>query len=384
MNRRRLAILLLAAVLAITAGLFVSTQRNSPPQSSEPALLPGLANDLNALTAVTVRKGSAVVTLHQSGGHWTVAERADYPADVPKLRKLLLSLRDARIVEEKTSDPARFAVLGVEDPADPAGVGAEVTLATANGKSGAIVGKPVGAGNYVRRLGENRSFIVEPAITFETEARFWIDAQLLDVPVALIQSIEFKPAAGAGYALHRSKPADSSFSLEGVPPGRTPKDGPALAPPPSTFSALDAEDVAAAKDIDFAAASKVTLSLTDGRVITLTGTVIAAKHWIEVTVTGDKEGALAAKAAGRAFEIASYRYDAIFKPVEQLLEPLPQKAEPTRKPGSQQRPTPAQPAPATRAAPPAATPAAPATRTAPSAASQPTAATDKAQPAAPP
>jgi hypothetical protein len=177
---------------------------------------------------------------------------------------------------------------------------------------------------------------------------------VFDVPVALIQSIEVRPAAGAGYTLHRSSPAESSFSLEGAPAGRTPKDGPALAPPPSTFAGLDAEDVAAAKDMDFAAASKVTLTLTDGRIITLSGTVVGDKHWIEVAV--NKDAALTAKATGRAFEIAGYRFDAIFKPVEQLLEPPPPKAEPARKPGSQQHPTPAQPAPAARRAPPAAPP----------------------------
>jgi len=59
----------------------------------------------------------------------------------------------------------------------------------------------------------------------ETEPRFWIDARLIDVPVALIQSIEFKPAAGAAFALHRLNPADNSFSLDGVPAGRKPRMG---------------------------------------------------------------------------------------------------------------------------------------------------------------
>ena len=186
-----------------------------------------------------------------------------------------------------------------------------------------------------------------PAITLETEARYWIDGLLLDVPVALIQSIEFKPATGPAYTLHRLNPADASFSLEGAPPGRTPKDGTALAPPPSTFTSLDAEDVAQAKDIDFAASSQVTLTLTDGRIITLTGVASADKHWIQVKSNQD---ALTAKAGGRAFEIASYRYDAIFKPLEQLLAPLPQKPGPSKAASQEKLPT-AQPAPAGSKAP---------------------------------
>ena len=44
---------------------------------------------------------------------------------------------------------------------------------------------------------------------------------------------------------------------------------------------------------------------------------VGDKHWIKVQA--DKDAALAAKAKDRAFEVAGYRYDAIFRPLEQLL-----------------------------------------------------------------
>ena len=81
--------------------------------------------------------------------------------------------------------------------------------------------------------------------------------------------------------------------------------------------------------IDFAASSRVAITLTDGALVTLVGTVVGDKHWIQVTST--KDTALTTKAAGRAFEIAGYRYDGIFRPVDQLLvpkEPPPTKAPP--------------------------------------------------------
>jgi hypothetical protein len=162
---------------------------------------------------------------------------------------------------------------------------------------------------------------------------------LIDVPAALIQSIEFKPAAGAGFALRRLNPADNTFSLDGVPAGRKAKDGHALAPAPSMLTGLNAEDVAATSTIDFASPTQVVVTLTDGKVLTLIGTVVSDKHWIQVT--SNKDADLTAKTRGRAFEIASYRYDEIFKPLEQLLEAPPQK-------------TPAAPKGASKAAPAAA------------------------------
>ncbi len=84
---------------------------------------------------------------------------------------------------------------------------------------------------------------------------------------------------------------------------------------------LAAEDVAAAGDIDFSKPSTTVVTMADGGVITLTGAVIGEKRWIQVAAP--KDAGLSARTRGRAFEIATYRYDGIFKPLEQLLVPKP-------------------------------------------------------------
>jgi hypothetical protein len=349
MSRQRFIALLIAAVLAISGALYLSTRRNLPRDPQGGALLPSLAGELNTVTALSVRRGSTAptVTVHAQDGRWIVAERGDYPADVSKVRKLLLALSDAKIVEEKTSNPANFAVIGVEDPSAPGATGAEISVTARDGKHAVIIGKPVGAGNFARRGGENSSYSVEPGISFESEPRFWIDTRLLDVAAAGIQSIEVKPAAGSAYTVHRvvaapvsggapvsanagaagppaPKDAENSknagnFALDGVPPGRKAADAASLAPSPTAYSGLTVDDVTPAGDVDFSKATVATLTFSDGNVITMTGTTIGDKHWVQVK--SSKDTALNAKAAGRAFDIAGYRFDAIFRPLEQLLVP---------------------------------------------------------------
>jgi hypothetical protein len=377
MNRQRFIALMVAALLAISGALYLSTQRNLPRDPHGMALLPSLAGELNSVSALTVRKGAAApVTVHKQGEQWTVAERADYPADLPKLKKLLLALSDARIREEKTSNPDSYAVIGVEDPSQPGATGTQIELTAQNGKHALIVGKSAGEGSFVRRAGEKTSYIVEPAISVEAEPRYWIDTRLLDIPTDKIQSVESKPATGAAYSVHRVAasqpkatdnksgspssaasatnpqtanpsaanppappappvPAADKFVLEGVPSGRQAADSQTLAPSPAHFSNLDIEDVVPAGDIDFSKPSTVTVTLADGSVITFTGAVIGDKRWIKVAAP--KDAPLSAKANGRAFEVASYRYDGIFRPLELLLVPKP----PPPAPPSAKKPAPA-------------------------------------------
>jgi hypothetical protein len=357
MSRRRFVVLLIAALVAISGALYLSTQRNLARDTHGLPLLPSLASELNSVTELNVRKGSAtpLVTIHKQGEQWTVAQRANYPADVSKLRRLLLSLSDAKIREEKTSNPASYSIIGVEDATLSGASGAQIEVTAHDGKHAVIVGKPGAEGSFVRRVGENTSYIVEPAISVEAEPRFWIDTRLLDLPADKIQGIEAKPAGGPDYSVHRvSAPAPtaapataapatapanagsanagsanatntaapaSNFELTGVPSGRKAADSQQLAPSPTTFGSLTADDVAAAGDLDFSKPSIVTVTMADGNIVTFTGATIGDKRWIQVTAT--KDAALTAKTAGRAFEIPAYRFEAIFKPLEQLLVPKP-------------------------------------------------------------
>jgi uncharacterized protein DUF4340 len=322
MSPRRFILLSVAAVLAICAAFYLATKRNQAPDAGDTLLLPTLASELNSVNGLSVRKGSAAnsVTLHQVAGQWSVAERGDYPADVPKLRKLLLDLVDLKIVEAKTSNPASFAVIGVEDPSQTGATGAEITVTTPQLKHSVIVGKAVGQGSFARRSGENQSYIVQPALSFGADPRSWIDSRLIDIASTTIQSIAVKPAAGAGYTLQRL-PGDAGFSLDAVPAGRKPLDAKALAPSPTLLSGFTTEDVAAASGIDLGKSEQAIITQADGNVLTVTGVTVGDKRWIEVSST--KDAALNAKAQGRAFEVATYRYDAVFRPVEQLLIPKP-------------------------------------------------------------
>ena len=70
MNRQRFIALAVAALLAICGALYLSSERNVQRDSHGALLLPSLASELNTVTALSVRRGSAApsVTVHQQAG----------------------------------------------------------------------------------------------------------------------------------------------------------------------------------------------------------------------------------------------------------------------------------------------------------------------------
>jgi uncharacterized protein DUF4340 len=364
MSRQRLVALVVIALLALGGASYLAGRRNSSADTHGALLFPTLAAQLNSVTDVTVLKGSSTpaVSVHRQGEQWTVAERGNYPADVVKLRGLLLSLTDAKIIEEKTSNPASYPVIGVEDPLKPEAASAEVTLTSADGKHAVIVGKSAPEGSYVRRAGEEKSYTVAPAISVDAEPRFWLDTKLLDLKSADIQKVDVKFAGGPSYLIHRpavpaapaaaatpppapapaAPPTPADFVLDGTPAGRKAAEPSTLAPSPTAYGNLSIDDVAQADGIDFSKGSVVTVTLNNGNVVTLNGAVVGDKHWIKIAATQD--AALSAKATGRAYEIANFRYDAIFRPLEQLLvpkpAPLPEKLPGNKPPRAQSSPSP--------------------------------------------
>lgn len=174
------ALYIVAALAAAAVALAVIGQRQSAPTAppSGGRVLPGLAADLEALRRVTIVTAGArpVVTLERAGDTWTVAERDGAPADVGRLRDALVALSEASIIERKTADPARHALIGVEDVALETAAGTLVRLETADGSSAELIlGNAERTGEqFVRRPGETQSFLVDRNPELPRDPAEWV------------------------------------------------------------------------------------------------------------------------------------------------------------------------------------------------------------------
>lgn len=222
MSRRNL-ILLLAGLLVLTI-LALLAGPGSRHDSDDRLLYPGLKAELNDVSEIVIRGpgNQLIATLRQSDKHWMVAER-DYPADVGKIREVLLALAEARIVEEKTSTPELYDRLAVQDIALATARGVQVEISGTRSPLQLIVGEIQADGtdmSYVRRSGEAQSWLVTGRLTPGKTTGEWLDRQLLDIPATRIQSVAITHPGIETLRMNRTEADIPDFSVANIPAGR--------------------------------------------------------------------------------------------------------------------------------------------------------------------
>jgi hypothetical protein len=373
MTSRRLLILCIAAVVAIAAGVWLAGRQGSSGSGAEPgALYPGLKEQLNSVSAVHLYKAgdARVVELQHAGDTWTVGERDKYPADESKVRKLLIAIADAKLYEEKTSNPEQYATLGVEDTKGASATSLRIELVGTAKPVDLIVGKQ-GAGaraNYVRRAGESQSWLINSSIDTSATPEAWLRKDIIDVSADRMQSATVETKGAKPYAAAKATRADANFAVEGLPKGKSLSAPSAANTFATSLTSLSLADVRAASAFQSTPpAAHATFKTFDGLVVDVDGWVQDQKHYValrpsfdaaqaahfkvatapadekkpaEGTKDDKKEATTAkpaeapkpaaanveedakkaaAKLAGWVYEIPDYKYESIFKPVDELV-----------------------------------------------------------------
>jgi len=354
MSARRVVVLLVAGLLVVAFAVWLSSKRHLERSTlAGDVVLQGLENALNTVTEVRLSKGDGTAaTLKRGAEGWNVAQR-DYPADSGKVRKLLLDLAALNVVEEKTRTPANYPLLGVEDVNSPQATGTRVDAVTPGKTWSLIVGKSSsGKSGYVRVVGAEQSLLATPLVSVDADPRHWLDHTLLDISQERIQEIAVKPAQGPAYTAHRDKKDQSDFGVAEVPKGRELSSPAAADPIAGSLAGMTLDDVRRAAD-----AATTPAPAAKPAAVAPTSATAAVAHatfrtfdGLELEVTGHKEGdkslvtltarstaketeaeaqSLAARLKGWEFELPGYKYDGMFRPLEDLLKKLP---EPPAKP----------------------------------------------------
>jgi hypothetical protein len=372
MNPRRLVILLVAGLVIIAVALWLSSQRHLERSivAGQP-VLPDLRPALNSVNEVRLIKGDGSrTTLKKRESDWVVAER-DYPADSGRVRKLLLDLADLKVVEEKTRDPANYPKLGVEDVTVANASGTKVEIADGKKPVDLIVGKSAGMkSGYVRVPSAQQSLLAAPQIIVDADPKRWLDRTLLDIAQERVKEVAVTPATGPAYTVTRASKDQADFTIPNLPKGRTLASNSAPDPVAGSLAALTLDDVrkagaastanantpkplaiptkadnasgAESSPISDAASSSskvpagsaaakaegpahAVFQTFDGLTLDVTGRKDGDRHFVTFNAKSsaketEKEAqSINTRVQGWEIEIPSYKYDAMFRPLEESL-----------------------------------------------------------------
>ena len=292
----RIQLFLLSALLLVGAGAWYLARTSAPVKDagSEP-LSVTLQDSINSVRKITVRGLGEEVILEGYGSDWKIANRDNYPALFSRVRGVLISLSEARIIEYKTSNPELYAKLGLQ-PIDEEGVSSrQVIIEDGTGKImlDFIVGdESTGAipGYYARYSDNPRSFLVDGELNIDATMRNWLDADLANIDADRVKEIIVRRDGEQSLRIYRESLEQYDFSIDNIPEGKEILSQTTLNRMGTILSALSAEDVLGKESFTFSdSAINTRVILFEGMVADITAEYVDGKAYATIDFSADEE-----------------------------------------------------------------------------------------------
>lgn len=321
----------LAIVVAVLVAVLVVMQlANGPAEDTTgELLLPDLKARINDIDSLVIeRSDQSTVSIAARDDRWVVASRGDFPADVAKIRQVLLALADARVLEQKTANADRYVALGVQDPEVEGSAGVRLTAAGGGEEFAVVLGNvATGSNRYVRPAGEPGSLLIDRDPGVPDDVAGWLANELVDIDTDDVASVSIEHADGERIVIEKVSADDADFTVVGIPDGRElsyPTVANSIA---GALNGLELEDVRSA--VGEEAATETQLATFDG--LQVTAAVYPETEetiWISLQATAEDPGdqrveSLNALAAGREFRIPAFRGNQLTRRWEDILKKDP-------------------------------------------------------------
>jgi hypothetical protein len=298
MNTRQIKVLVIVLVVLVVGLFATNLSNNQGGDTASNLLFPDLKEEINTVSEVTVIKAGESVTIRNDGGKWILPDRDGYPADTGKLRKLLLTLADAKKLEEKTSNPELYERLGVEDSSEDS-QGTEVRIGGTEAETSLIIGNLAQQSyRYARIPGEHKSWLIDQNPIVPAGVSGWLLQEILDIDSGRIRSVTITHDDGEMIRIERDHRAATNFTVPDIPEGRELSYASVVDGIAGVLSRLNMQEVARTSAVEDGSRGTSVYTTFDGLTITIESTERDDNTWITVGATQNKTGQAAAEEEG--------------------------------------------------------------------------------------
>jgi len=338
MKPREFAALAVITVVALAIALTTYTTQNRWAQVkvSGAGLVPGLAAQASRLARIEIKQGEKSLTLARDKEVWSLADRGGYPAKPEAVRALLIKLAGAELVESKTRNKDRYALLELEDPA--AKEAKSRLLRLLDDKGGVIAEAVIGkkrfdafggnkSGTYVRKPGDAQTWLSNADLDVSLNVRDWVQAGVLDVPAPKIAKVTVEIPGEQPLVIARDSGDATKYALVGLPEGKKLKEGAGIDAIVRAVGNIDLEDVrksaAAAPPGDVSVAK---IEADGGLAVTLRMRKEGEDTWVSLEATGSEGDAkkssddITKRTQGWEYKVPAHKAQSILKRRADLFE----------------------------------------------------------------
>ena len=329
--------LLVAAVLSFAVAItaYISTRPwTAVGDGTAEAMLPAVKASAGKIAAIEIDQGGNVLEVAEKDGKWVIASQEDYPSNVEAVRRLLLEASDASLVERKTAKRDLLKILGLGDPKE---TGASSRLIRFLDASGAPIAEIIAGnskhdafgaskgGTYVRKLGEDQSWLADRSLDGSTTLSDWVKTRVVDQPTDAIKTASIEVAGQPPYTIDRDSDG-KTHKLSQMPAGKKLKYVNSVDEIVESASYVDFKSVRKAGKPDaLPSAGKATFETDSGLKIALDVKSDGKQAWVKITPSGEGEGkkdadAMSALVSGWEFEIPVSKVTGLMKKEADLLE----------------------------------------------------------------
>lgn len=338
MKPRKFVALALVTLAAVSLAIVLSLMQSPWGQvtSRGTKLAPALT-ERNVPATIAVTSNGATLTLVSRDANWSLKERDHYPADIGKVRTLLVGLAQAELIEPKTQRPDRHTLLDLEDPtgADAKSRG----LKLLDGKGGVMADLIIGkrrleafgsgrTGSYVRKTGENQTWLSSADLDFSSSVRDWIETTLFEAEAADIRHMRVEIPGEEALVAERGEEQGARAAFADMPEGQKLKDNDAAETLVRALRRIEADDVRKSSSIMSGHdVHVVSFKMRDG----LEGTMRmrredgADNFWLQFAVSGEGDAKARAeeltnRLSGWEFKLPAGKTNALLKRRAELFE----------------------------------------------------------------
>ena len=199
-------IILFIITVVMVVLMLITLQKPNDTKDTHALLFPDLFAQLSDVDTLKFQSTEGEFILNKRGEDWFIQDYWDYPADFNLVKRTLIDIAEAKLLERKTDRVDDFFILGLEDD----GAAVKITMLTAEDQvAGLLLGnerefenvQTVGARQfYVRRSNEDQAWLAEGYLNINPLMLNWIKSEVIDIARERIATVNIIQPYGKGTA----------------------------------------------------------------------------------------------------------------------------------------------------------------------------------------